>query len=174
MIIATIAIVGCGAAKQPRGLHQTQDLYTGPLFTAARRHVEARGLPWAVLSAKHGLLSRRQVLASYDYSMADRDRDARVRPDDHKRWMFMLGGGLWQALQSGWLGRATGWPSTVRIEVHAGRAYVETLREAMAPGHEGRRTMRGEPLVVDIVAPLEGLQVGERLAWYKRAATGAA
>lgn len=49
-MIARVCIVGCGASKAaaPR---EARDLYTGPLFRAARAHVERLGYPWWVLSA---------------------------------------------------------------------------------------------------------------------------
>lgn len=166
--MSVVAIVGCGSAKQAAGLHEARDLYTGSLFRAARQHVEAQAVPWAILSARWGLMSQRQVLAPYDYCMADRAREAKAAPDEHRRWMLRLGGGLMQAIQNGWLGRAAGWPDHVRLEVHAGAAYVEAVEEALA--HCGERsTMGGRPVRVDIVAPLAGLQLGERLAWYARA-----
>ncbi len=46
-----------------------EDLYISPLFRGRRAYVEASCEEWFVLSAKHGLTGRHEVLAPYDLTL---------------------------------------------------------------------------------------------------------
>lgn len=72
---APTIVIGCGATKltyrAPARL-----LYTGLLFTMARRAAETDGRPWVVLSGLHGFLTPDEVVAPYDRAVtttADHD-----------------------------------------------------------------------------------------------------
>ena len=131
-----LLIVGCGKSKAA-GPCPAAELYTGPLFRAARAHAEASGHPWLILSAEHGLLDPTQVVATYDHQL----RAGEVRAL-----------GALVAAQAAQRGLQTP-DSTLQIELHAGNLYAKAL-EAAHLVHK---------------SPLAGLQVGERLAWYKLA-----
>ena len=46
-----------------------RDLYTSVWFRKARSYVESTGLPWSVLSAKHGVVHPDEVIAPYDLTL---------------------------------------------------------------------------------------------------------
>lgn len=62
-------LVACVAGKLP---HQAPaaELYISDWFRKARAYVEQLGAPWRILSAEHGLLDPRQVVAPYDTTLA--------------------------------------------------------------------------------------------------------
>ena len=71
-----IGLIGCGARKLSTAA-PARDLYTGPLFLAARAYVEVRCERWGILSAKHGFLDPDEVVEPYDQAflrMSARDR----------------------------------------------------------------------------------------------------
>jgi hypothetical protein len=134
---ADVVLVGCSSSKAS-GARSARELFTGAAFTKAREHAVRSGLPWFVLSAKFGLLAPDEVVAPYDVYLAD--QSARYRT----AW------GSWVVAQLGErhdLARAV-------VEVHAGQAYTQPLREPLAAAG------------ATLVEPLAGLRQGERLAWY--------
>lgn len=66
--IECVVLIACSASKCPARA-PARHLYTGHLFRASVRYAEAAGLPWAVLSAKHGLLLPDDVTEPYDYTL---------------------------------------------------------------------------------------------------------
>jgi hypothetical protein len=67
---ARVGLVACSKAK--RGQRSAaEDLYTSPLFTAAREYVRRECDFWAILSAKHGLLFPTAAVAPYDETLTD-------------------------------------------------------------------------------------------------------
>lgn len=141
-----IVLIGCSATKAP-GPCAARDLFVGTAFTKGRRYAERSGHPWFILSAKWGLLAPEELLAPYDVFL--KDQPTRYR----EAW------GRWVIAQLARIG-PTGRPV---LEVHAGASYVDPLR---SPAAEVGWT---------IDAPLSGLSMGRRLAWYsgRCAPTGA-
>ena len=137
-----IALVGCGAKKADRPMPARQ-LYTGPLFTAARGDVERRGLRWWIVSAKHGLVEPDRILEPYDLRLAD--------VASRTGWAMAIVAELRVRVELRGL----------TIELHAGRDYVRALETLL----------RAEGAIVEDVAI--GLQIGERLRLYaERAGRG--
>ena len=58
-------LIGCGNAKRNK-MAAAKDLYLGPLFRARRAKASTSGLPWFILSAKHGFVHPMTPLAPYD------------------------------------------------------------------------------------------------------------
>jgi len=142
----THLLIGCGGLKLDRPAAACE-LYTGPLFRAAHTHAEASGVPWAILSARYGLVMPNQVIEPYDTRLVG-SRGRTPRSNNISRAQV--------GLQIGrWLGASR--PAI--IEVHAGVAYARWARLAL-----DLALVHG----VEIVAPLHGLQVGERLSWYRQ------
>ena len=135
---ADIILVGCVKSKLSHPA-SVSDLYTSALFRKARAFAEQARVPWFVLSAKHGLVEPSQVLEPYDLQMSRTSRDYT------RTW----GIHVLQQLQD-----AVGPLAGKRIEVHAGAAYVNAIRAGLV-------SVRAQVLV-----PLEGLGLGERLSWY--------
>lgn len=122
-------------------------------------HVEARGLPWLILSALHGLVEPDAVLEPYDVTMAQTKRESARQ--NHWPWTgqgYLCGvrGRLLSAVWS-YAHGAGRWErgTPVVVEVHAGALYVEAVRLANA-----------YPDAITVEAPLAGLEIGERLRWY--------
>lgn len=48
-----------------------KDVYESRLWTARRRYAESSGLPWLILSARHGLLDPGEVIEPYELRLND-------------------------------------------------------------------------------------------------------
>jgi hypothetical protein len=138
-------VIGCG--KQKRADRSPAcDLYTGSLFVAARRYAEASGVPWAILSAEHGLVLPTDELDPYD-------RKLRLKGAELTGWARRA---AWRCME---LVRALPVPPS-SAEVLAGHPYAWPFRNELlwAPGGGMEST-----------EPLEGLGLGHRLQWLKNA-----
>lgn len=153
-----VAIIGCGARKAVSRC-PARELYTGPLFRAARDHVEGRGVPYVILSARWGLVAPWESLEPYDVTV--RQQRAALGPEAWATWCRVQGGGFLHQLELGCFARALGFPGRVLIEVHAGAEYASWVRELIADRHAD-----GGRLDIEVVEPLARLEIGERLAWY--------
>lgn len=133
-------LVGCVKTKLP-GRHKAQDIYRSTLFLGRRRYAESKGVPWFILSAKHGLLAPDDEIDSYDVSLGD------LTPDARSEWGNRVLSGVDQRL--GPLNDKT-------IEIHAGAEYRDY---GLRRGLEARGAK--------VVVPLEGVDFGNQLAWYQ-------
>lgn len=135
---ADVVLIGCVKTKAD-GPARARDLYTSPLFARRRAYAEHGGRPWFILSARHGLLRPDELIEPYDVALKDQP------PAYRQAW------GRWVVVR---LEQELG-PLTGRVmEVHAGSAYVEAIRDPLE-GAGARMLVR-----------LEGLRQGEQLAWY--------
>ena len=132
-----MVLVGCVKLKLARAA-AAKDLYRSPLWQRRRNYAEASRCPWMILSAKHGLLDPETQIAPYDLALAA------LSAAEQRAWGEHVVGQLEERLGS--LAGTT-------FEVHAGRAY----RRAIEPGIAERGG--------SVAAPLEGLGMGEQLAW---------
>ena len=136
---ADLVLVGCVKQKLDRPA-PAQDLYTSALFRKERAYAEASGAAWFVLSAKHGLVAPEAVLEPYDLGLSK-------TPRQYRR--------AWGARVIDQLKDQVGPLDGKVIEVHAGAAYCEPIRDQLrAAGAQ-------------VVEPLFGLTMGQRLAWYR-------
>jgi len=133
-----LVLVSCSKRKRATAA-PAQDLYTSPLFRKSRTYAESTGVPWFVLSAKHGLVSPETVLEPYDVTLSTTHREYRRE---------------WARRVLSQLGEARGSLDGKSIEIHAGAAYTTSLRPLL----EARGALVSEPL--------HGLRQGQRLAWY--------
>lgn len=145
-----VFLIGCGKRKRREPCIAVR-LYTGGLFKSSLIYALQRvcGEPVHervfVLSARYGLLSTTDVVVPYDLRLDDLDRAAR------REWGLDVA----DALHARGLVRPD-----VELVVLAGRAYVDALRF----GLEDLRAPGAGPAVS---TPLEGLGIGQRLAWLK-------
>ena len=137
---ADIVLVGCVKSKLDRPA-PAQDLYTSPLFRKERSYAEATGASWFVLSAEHGLVAPTTILQPYDLRLSN-------TPRDYRR--------TWGTRVVEQLKETVGPLTAMVIEVHAGSAYIDAIRDRLLA--EG----------AELVEPLHGLTMGQRLAWYGR------
>lgn len=145
-----VYIVGCGASKLDREA-PARELYTGSLFVAARRHVEALGASWLVLSAKYGIVEPHAQLQPYEQKLARRG-------DDLHCWALSAASGA-VSLSSLWLDRERGVPLKPQPE----RRFVFLCGVEYAGPVARLLESWGYPTQ----QPLVGLQLGERLRWFK-------
>lgn len=145
-----VYIVGCGASKLDREA-PARELYTGSLFVAARRHVEAMGATWLVLSAKYGTVEPHQKLVPYEQKLAKRGEDLRC-------WALSAASGALY-LSSEWVDRERGIPLTPQPP----RRFVFLCGVEYAGPVARMLESWGYPTE----QPLAGLQLGERLRWFK-------
>lgn len=134
-----IGLVACVKSKLDHPA-AAQDLYTSPLFRGARATVVASCDRWFVLSAEHHLVDPETVLDPYERTLKTASRVARRQ---------------WSAEVLNQLHDLLGDLAEYVFEIHAGRDYHDFglsvgLRDAGA----------------EVELPLEGLTMGQRLAYY--------
>jgi hypothetical protein len=91
-------------------------LFRSPGFASARAHAERSGLPWFVLSAKHGLLDPGDVVGPYEVLIDERSAAYRGA------W------GEWVVAQLGERLPLEG----VTVEVHGGIDFAQPLRQPLS------------------------------------------
>lgn len=116
-----------------------KDLYVSALFKKQRAYAESKRVPWFVLSAEHGPVAPDSWIAPYERYLPEMPAAYRAA------W------GLWTAER---LELLAGPLQGKVIEMHAGAAYVDAAKAALSS--------KG----ATVTTPLEGLALGERLAWY--------
>lgn len=139
-------IVGCGKAKLAHAA-PARDLYTGSLFRAARRYVEARGERWFILSAAHGLIAPEVVVRPYDQVLD-------LRGEALVTWARKAACQV-ERMRDEAQGTDPVRPRPL-ITILAGVRYAAPLAEQLGA------------LGFDTHQPLWRLEVGQRLSWFKR------
>lgn len=161
-----IALIACSKSKADRPC-LAGNIYTGDLFKKSRAYVEARGLRWFILSARHGLVAPDVTLEPYDTAletMGAAERwswssrvEAQIREAiPSKTPLLVLAGDLYRAPlarllhrvevpmrglgigeQRQWLARETATLRTARAEMERAEGRG-TLGDAMRAQREGR------------------------------------
>lgn len=134
-----LILVGCGKTKLAHRA-RAKTLYTGNLFQAARAYAEQSGAPWRVLSARYGAVSPNEMIEPYDHRLKAHGIEPRQWANSVAH-TIMLHHGL-----------------DLVVEILAGVDYAAPLVSVLADRF---------PSIV-CSTPLAGLQVGQRLAWFKR------
>ena len=141
-VSARVLLVGCGERKAAEAA-PARELYTGSLTRAAMRHADRTGHPWFVVSALWGLVEPGEVVEPYNVRVTELDARAQA----------LLGEQVARRLRSAV-------PVARVAEVHAGEAYLRVVRGPL----------QAQGFVVE--APLAGLEIGERLRWYREVSAG--
>ena len=136
---ADLCLVSCVAKKLPNAA-PAKDLYASDLFRKTRALAEAQGWPWFILSAKYGIVDPEQVIEPYEKTLNS------MRIAERRDWAE----GCLAALGP----HLAGVKSVVFL---AGAKYREFLNPALVS--------RG----IEVHVPMEGLRIGEQLAWLDRA-----
>jgi hypothetical protein len=134
-----LILVGCVKTKRPHPA-PAKDLYDSALWWKRRRYAEATGMPWAILSAEHGMVDPDRILEPYDRYLGNESLAFRRR---------------WSANTAEQVLRRLGELAISAVEIHAGSAYVSY----------GLKTQL-ENQGVAISWPVEGMRFGDHLAWY--------
>lgn len=138
-----IALVACSAQKASKPT-AARDLYTSPLFRAARAYAEATCARWYILSAKYGLLEPLTLVDPYDQMLTA----ARA-----SSWGLKVGAALDRAVPY-----AT--EADAELVVLAGALYADSIHTPLNARGGAREFYWSEPL--------RGLGVGERLHWLQQ------
>ncbi|USI91689.1 DUF6884 domain-containing protein [Rhodococcus pyridinivorans] len=142
--VADLVLVTCVKSKLEVPA-AAKDLYISPLFTRQRAYAEIAGVPWFILSAEYGLVAPDEWLAPYERYLPDTPAAYRAA---WGQWVVerldLLAGPLHGKV----------------VELHAGSAYVNAVSAHLVAKGALVRT------------PLDGLSMGQRLAWYHSHASG--
>ena len=153
----TIAVVGCGAAKQDKPA-PAGEMYTSVLFRLSYEYAQAVGDDVVIASAKHGLLALDDVIEPYE---------RRLVAAQALEWAAGFCAALWFRFQTAC--RADPNVTGLRVVLLAGRAYTDPLGAMMRYGEQ--RFIADEGIGVPpytIEEPLRGMQIGQRLRWLRR------
>ena len=107
--LPNLILVGCVKTKR-KGRSAAKDLYTSSLWRARRAYAEQFGVPWYILSAKHGLLAPETVIRPYDLALRD------LRAAERRKWSQRVLDALTAEVPV---------LEGITVEIHAGKAYVE-------------------------------------------------
>lgn len=133
-----VALVSCVKTKRETAA-PAKDLYTSPLFRSLRTYAEGNADAWYILSAKHGVLHPDEVTAPYEQTLNRMAKSAR------DGWAAKVLGELAHLL-----------PVGAEVILLAGMNYRKGIEATLKQGE----------FVVSV--PLEGLRLGQQLAWLKR------
>jgi hypothetical protein len=135
--VAVVHLVSCVSRK--RSIRSpARNLYVSDWFVKARAFVESRGGPWYILSAEHGLVAPNRLISPYERTLNT------MKVGERRAWAKMVTAQL----------DAEG-VQAERIVVLAGRRYREFLMPALSS------------MATSVEVPMEGLGIGEQLAWLK-------
>ena len=132
--------MGCVKSKASQAA-PAKDLYNSALWSKRRRYAELSGMPWAILSAEHGMVDPNEVLEPYDRYLGR-------EPTSFRK--------LWSAKTARQVLDKTTELGLAAVEIHAGAPYVEN----------GLRT-RLESTGIAVYWPVKGMRFGAQLAWYQ-------
>ena len=134
----TIVLVACAGKKLPHAA-RAKDLYASSLFEKSRAYAEDRAAAWFILSALHGLVEPDAVIEPYDVTLNDMSAAAR------RAWSRRVIEQLDRHVHHG-----------DTVVILAGARY----RDGIVPELRSRG--------VKVEVPLEGLRIGEQLAYLGR------
>lgn len=134
-----LILVGCVKTKVDHPA-LAKDLYDSTLWRKRRSYAEATGMPWAILSAEHGMVDPDAWLEPYDRYLGSEPVAYR------RKWGARTAEQVLRRLRDGGLGA---------VEIHAGAAYVNSgLRQQL------------ERAGGEFPWPVEGMPFGAQLTWY--------
>lgn len=131
-----ITLVSCVGKKATESV-PAKNLYQSPWFLKAKRYVESQNANWFVISAKYGLIHRDAVTEPYEQTLNE------MSADDRRQWSLKVFDQILEVL-----------PNGGKITIYAGQHYREYLiPQLINAGYQ-------------IEIPLEGLGIGQQLAWF--------
>lgn len=138
-MVPRIALVSCVKTKANIAC-SAGDLYTSAWFTKAKSLIERSGLDWFILSAEHGLVDPRMVIAPYEKTLN------KMGVADRKSWAARVTAQMSDLL-----------PEAHEVVILAGDRY----RENLMPYLRNR--------FPKVTIPMEGLTSGRQLNWLDNA-----
>jgi hypothetical protein len=117
-----------------------KDLYTSTLWEKRRHYAESTGMPWMILSARHGLVGPDEQIEPYDLTMSDET------PAKQQAWSLKAAQAVIDECERSGI---------EVVEAHAASVYLEN---GLVDAVEGQG--------IRVSWPLQGQQLGEQYAWY--------
>jgi len=156
MSSADVILIGCTKTKRTDRA-AARDLYDpSDLFRRRRAYAEAAGRPWAILSARYGVVLPDTILDPYNFTIAERNTahgGARCWAISSVQACQRLAGRTAVVPAGEKFARYT---EPLTIEVHAGIDYVRTLELALPAFSAG----------IILEHPVAGKQIGEQKRHY--------
>ena len=115
VVASRVVLIGSAGETAP-GPVPVAELFRSAGFARAREQAVRSGVPWFVLSAKHGLLEPDDVVAPYSLELGDSST------------VYRSAWGEWVAAQLGERVQISG----VTVEVHGGVDFAQPLRQPLA------------------------------------------
>jgi len=137
--VADLYLVSC-VKRRRASCSAARDLYSSPWFRKARACIEATGQPWAILSAKHGLVWPNDSIEPYCETLLH------VRAEQRRHWADNVLLSLKPHLTN-----------VSKVVIFAGVRY----RERLAP--------ELERIGINVMVPMTGLGIGRQLRWLNAA-----
>lgn len=131
-------LIGCGAEKQLVAA-RAAELYTSRYFEAKRLFARSTGMPWAILSAKHGVLSPDSLTQPYEESM-----------ENFTRW------------------ERREWAAGVALQIFEWQRYIGCVAIVAGEAYLNPLTALLASINVRVVNPCQGLGIGQQMAWLKK------
>ena len=129
------ALIACSKSKRDHRA-PARDMYVSPLYRKSVRVVESLGLSFSILSAKHGLLTRDQIIEPYDLTLKGKSKEFKAN------WAARVHEQLVNSV-----------PSDKQLLVFGGDDYYAPLIDAN-PNRASK-----------FHSPMRGLSLGNRLAF---------
>lgn len=130
-----LVLVSCVKSKLSHAA-PARDLYTSHWFTLTRNLVETAGVQWFVLSALHGLVDPKKIVAPYELSLRT------LGVSERRLWAARVLDKLLPVARQ-----------HPRVVIFAGQRYREFLVEPLRQAGP------------DVVVPLQDLTLGKQLSW---------
>jgi hypothetical protein len=151
-----VILVGCTKSKRTARC-PARDMYDpSDLFRLRRTYAEASGRPWAILSARLGVIAPEREIDPYNFTIAQR----RAKDWVPKLWAnavlqacFELAGRQTVMGPAGFLVWAD---PALTVEIHAGIDYVRTVELGVTDHYRQ----------VTLICPTQGLGIGHQKHWY--------
>jgi cytoplasmic iron level regulating protein YaaA (DUF328/UPF0246 family) len=135
--LKTIGLVSCGKNKVNYET-EAKNLYAGDLFKKSRKYSETNHDEWFILSALYGLLDPNKVIEPYDKTLLNATKAESIE------WAESV----FNSIKEKYTNDAV-------IYIYAGAAYRKFLQPLLEGGG------------YKVEIPLQGLGIGQQLAWYK-------
>jgi len=136
---SVLYLISCVGQKQSAAA-PAKDLYISTWFQKARQYVEQAHAPWFILSAEHGLVGPNDTLSPYNRTLNQ------MGVAERRAWAQKVRRQMDDRL-----------PDVARIIIFAGQKYRENLSDYLR--------LRA----ANVEIPLEGLRIGQQLAWFSNA-----
>ena len=146
-----LVLIACSKTKSFKNEGETivaGAAYCSPLFQKSKQWAELRGYPYAIISAKYGLIFPDEEIQDYDLTLNE------LNKKQLENWKKNVSKQIEEYDKRAWPQDGDileSWEDDPTIIALAGKAYTDNLQDAL-------------PYIIDIEEPLKGLQVGERLS----------